>query len=90
LIIACDINIANRTVIVESFEPGVPMNHYLKSPHLKKDKRRLASLGLNAYLKMMLNDNFIHADLHPGKDFFHDLLAGFNNYMNPRATSRMN
>jgi aarF domain-containing kinase len=58
--------LASRTVIVESFEPGVPMNHYLKSPHLKKDKRRLASLGLNAYLKMMLNDNFIHADLHPG------------------------
>lgn len=57
-----------RTVIVESFEPGVPMNHYLKSPHLKKDKRRLASLGLNAYLKMMLKDNFIHADLHPGKN----------------------
>ena len=26
----------------------------------------LASLGLNGYLKMLLNDNFIHADLHPG------------------------
>lgn len=27
----------------------------------------LAKLGINAYLKMMLLDNFIHADLHPGK-----------------------
>jgi len=31
-----------------------------------KEGEHLARLGLKAYLKMMLHDNFIHADLHPG------------------------
>ena len=30
------------------------------------DKRKLAEIGIRSLLKMMLVDNFIHADLHPG------------------------
>jgi len=30
------------------------------------ETKALANIGLNAYLKMMLLDNFVHADLHPG------------------------
>ena len=26
-----------------------------------------ADLGMNCYLKMLLRDNFVHADLHPGE-----------------------
>eukprot|EP00164_Ancoracysta_twista_P012340 GFYU01019348.1.p1 GENE.GFYU01019348.1~~GFYU01019348.1.p1 ORF type:complete len:693 (-),score=131.72 GFYU01019348.1:71-2149(-) len=31
-----------------------------------QEKKQIASIGLNAFLKMMLDDNYIHADLHPG------------------------
>eukprot|EP01096_Ripella_sp_DP13-Kostka_P011841 TRINITY_DN4859_c0_g1_i3.p1 TRINITY_DN4859_c0_g1~~TRINITY_DN4859_c0_g1_i3.p1 ORF type:complete len:597 (+),score=210.13 TRINITY_DN4859_c0_g1_i3:65-1855(+) len=60
-------------VLVETFEEGVPISDYLKI-HQSKSKRKedvainkhLAALGFNAYLKMLLIDNFVHADLHPG------------------------
>lgn len=29
-------------------------------------KKQLASMGLNSFLQMLLWDNFVHADLHPG------------------------
>lgn len=29
-------------------------------------KRKLARIGVNAFLKMCFNDNFVHGDLHPG------------------------
>jgi aarF domain-containing kinase len=57
-------------VLVESYEDGTPLEDYIQdinhekySPKLKK---RIAQLGINTYLKMMLVDNFVHADLHPG------------------------
>jgi len=51
-------------VLVESFEQGDTINNYIgaDTPH----NRRLAGIGLGSYLKMLLRDNFIHADLHPG------------------------
>lgn len=51
-------------VLVESFELGDTINNYIgaDTPH----NRRLAGIGLGSYLKMLLRDNFIHADLHPG------------------------
>lgn len=51
-------------VLVESFEKGDHISTYIgaDTPHNK----RLAGLGLGCYLKMLLKDNFIHADLHPG------------------------
>jgi aarF domain-containing kinase len=33
---------------------------------LRQTDRRLALLGLDMFLKMMVTDNFVHADLHPG------------------------
>jgi aarF domain-containing kinase len=53
---------------VESFEIGMPVNYYIRHPDLNggADNKKLARIGLNAYLKMMLFDNFVHADLHPG------------------------
>lgn len=51
-------------VLVESFEEGEHISSYIGKtcPYNKK----LADLGMTCYLKMLLKDNFIHADLHPG------------------------
>lgn len=53
---------------METFEVGVPLNDYLKTGALSAtvENKRLARLGLRSYLKMLLYDNFVHADLHPG------------------------
>jgi aarF domain-containing kinase len=53
-------------LLIESFEKGVSLVSYLKVPHNIEEKQRLGKLGLNAFLKMMLKDNFVHADLHSG------------------------
>ena len=58
----------NKSVLIESFEEGEPLSNYLhsKNPELKQINKKLANLGINAYMKMMLVDHFVHADLHPG------------------------
>jgi len=33
---------------------------------MKREMKRVGTLGLFSFLKMLLHDNFIHADLHPG------------------------
>eukprot|EP01013_Petalomonas_cantuscygni_P009688 TRINITY_DN22578_c0_g1_i1.p1 TRINITY_DN22578_c0_g1~~TRINITY_DN22578_c0_g1_i1.p1 ORF type:complete len:510 (+),score=120.58 TRINITY_DN22578_c0_g1_i1:189-1718(+) len=53
-----------KSVIVEEFIPGVPMWPYLK-PGMPYS-RRLCERGLAGWLKMILHDNFMHSDLHPG------------------------
>lgn len=44
---------------------GRLISTYVNSPNNRYNKA-VANLGLNCYLKMLLKDNFIHADLHPG------------------------
>jgi aarF domain-containing kinase len=51
-------------VLVESFEEGEHISKYLNTEYAHN--KRLASLGMSCYLKMLLRDNYIHADLHPG------------------------
>ncbi|EXJ68887.1 Atypical/ABC1/ABC1-C protein kinase [Cladophialophora psammophila CBS 110553] len=54
-----------RTVLVEEFAQGLPLAAFLESGGgpFQKD---IANEGLDAFLHMLLIDNFIHADLHPG------------------------
>ncbi|KAF2073242.1 hypothetical protein CYY_005439 [Polysphondylium violaceum] len=56
--------LVSKEVIVETFEPGQPIMEYIKSNNAYNPV--LARIGLDAYMQMMLVDNFIHADLHPG------------------------
>lgn len=51
-------------VLVESFEEGDHISSYVGTEC--RHNKKLADLGLNCYLKMLIKDNFIHADLHPG------------------------
>eukprot|EP01132_Coremiostelium_polycephalum_P004824 gene4824-6012_t len=60
----------SKDVLVESFEPGVPIMDYIKNNDPQNPT--LARIGLDAYLQMMLIDNFIHADLHPGNVLVRD------------------
>jgi aarF domain-containing kinase len=51
-------------VLVESLEPGRIVRWFVYNKH--RQNCAIAQIGLRAYLQMMLIDNFVHADLHPG------------------------
>ncbi|RDI88379.1 hypothetical protein Vi05172_g1142 [Venturia inaequalis] len=54
-----------REVLVEEFATGIPLEHFLVNGGGIFQKE-IADEGLDAFLHMLLIDNFIHADLHPG------------------------
>jgi aarF domain-containing kinase len=56
---------ATRKVLIEEFAHGLPLPYFLElgaGPYNKE----LADMGLDAFLRMLLIDNFVHSDLHPG------------------------
>lgn len=58
-----------KNVLIESFEEGERLSAYLHDEVQNSDrklKKIIADLGINSYMKMMLLDHFVHADLHPG------------------------
>lgn len=57
-------SLVTSDVLVESFEEGEHISKYLNTDYAHN--KRLAYLGMSCYLKMLLRDNYIHADLHPG------------------------
>jgi aarF domain-containing kinase len=56
---------STRQVLVEEFATGIPLEHFLQNGGGVFQKE-IADEGLDAFLHMLLIDNFIHADLHPG------------------------
>ncbi|KAK3691334.1 hypothetical protein LTR37_018695 [Vermiconidia calcicola] len=54
-----------RQVLIEEFATGIPLEHFLQNGGGIFQKE-IADEGLDAFLHMLLLDNFIHADLHPG------------------------
>ncbi|KAJ9259754.1 hypothetical protein DTO212C5_8557 [Paecilomyces variotii] len=55
----------SREVLIEEFAQGIPLSTFLEvggGPY----QEEIADEGLDAFLHMLLIDNFIHADLHPG------------------------
>ncbi|KAI5016468.1 hypothetical protein ZWY2020_006319 [Hordeum vulgare] len=69
-------------VLIESFENGESVARFVDETEgnfrMKKD---LAHIGTYAFLKMLLEDNFIHADMHPG-----NILVRLNESKNKRKT----
>lgn len=51
-----------ENVLVEEFKEGDPISAYFGG----KETRQLAKMGLQAFLKMVFINNFVHGDLHPG------------------------
>ena len=54
-----------RDVLVEELVEAVPLKHFMRMGGGAYDSR-IAEMGLDAFLSMLLIDNFAHADLHPG------------------------
>ncbi|PKA60615.1 putative aarF domain-containing protein kinase [Apostasia shenzhenica] len=59
--------LVHPAVLVETYEQGECVSHYVDElvGH-DRIKSALAHIGTHALLKMLLVDNFIHADMHPG------------------------
>eukprot|EP00798_Chlamydomonas_sp_ICE-L_P015242 gene15242-21324_t len=51
-------------VLVETFEPGRSVSYYTKNR--TPVNTEIVSLGVDTYLGMLLQHNFVHTDLHPG------------------------
>ncbi|CAD5195754.1 unnamed protein product [Musa acuminata subsp. malaccensis] len=59
--------LVHPAVLVETYEHGQSVSHYVDElDGHDRVKRALAHIGTHALLKMLLVDNFIHADMHPG------------------------
>ena len=54
-----------RQVLVEEFAHGIPLAAFLEDGG-GVFQQEIADEGLDAFLHMLLIDNFVHADLHPG------------------------
>ncbi|KAL8817794.1 MAG: hypothetical protein Q9223_003439 [Gallowayella weberi] len=54
-----------RQVLIEEFAQGIPLAAFLEDGG-GIFQQEIADEGLDAFLHMLLIDNFIHADLHPG------------------------
>lgn len=59
--------LVHPAVLVETYEHGESVSHYVddQDGH-ERIKSALAHIGTHALLKMLLVDNFVHADMHPG------------------------
>ncbi|CAL9781420.1 unnamed protein product [Musa acuminata subsp. burmannicoides] len=59
--------LVHPAVLVETYEHGQSVSHYVDElDGHDRVKSALAHIGTHALLKMLLVDNFIHADMHPG------------------------
>ncbi|KAI0197814.1 ABC1 family protein [Astrocystis sublimbata] len=54
-----------RQVLIEEFAQGIPLADFLENGG-GPFQQDIAHEGLDAFLRMLLIDNFVHADLHPG------------------------
>ncbi|KPM42885.1 ABC1 family protein, mitochondrial [Neonectria ditissima] len=54
-----------RNVLIEEFAQGIPLADFMENGG-GVFQHDIADEGLDAFLRMLLIDNFVHADLHPG------------------------
>ena len=58
---------ASQNLLVETLQEGIPIQTFIKDASVsERSKDRIARVLFRGLLKMILKDNFIHADLHPG------------------------
>lgn len=54
-----------RNVLIEEYAQGIPLSVFMENGG-GVFQHDIADEGLDAFLRMLLLDNFVHADLHPG------------------------
>ena len=60
----------SRDVLVESFIEGIPFVTWARTHSPSAETRtRVCNEGIDAVIKMIFVDNFVHGDLHPGNIF---------------------
>ena len=57
-------------LLVQEWVDGIPATDLAAVERSALDKKLLASLGVDTFLKMILIDGFFHADPHPGNVFY--------------------
>ncbi|THV07553.1 protein kinase [Dendrothele bispora CBS 962.96] len=58
-------NWSTQELLIEEYQNALPMEMFLKNGGGPFDEQ-VATVGLDAFLNMLLLDNFVHSDLHPG------------------------
>ncbi|KAG6821417.1 hypothetical protein H0H93_014214 [Arthromyces matolae] len=56
---------STKDILVEEYENALPLEAFLRNGGGPFDEQ-IATCGLDAFLNMLLLDNFVHSDLHPG------------------------
>lgn len=83
-----------QKVLVNSSMPGKSIKNYLAQPiskdlavaeSQKAERKYLAQVLVNNFLKQVFEDNFFHADPHPGNILFYRLKEGDSNYQENQA-----
>ncbi|XP_006457057.1 hypothetical protein AGABI2DRAFT_146704 [Agaricus bisporus var. bisporus H97] len=69
---------STQDVLIEEFENALPLEAFLRNGGGPCDDQA-ATVGLDAFLNMLLLDNFVHSDLHPG-----NIMVKFCKPLNPR------
>ncbi|CAG8498112.1 7466_t:CDS:2 [Ambispora gerdemannii] len=54
-----------KNMLIEEYEPGIPIKRFLELGG-GVFEHTIADIGLKSFLHMLIFDNFVHADLHPG------------------------
>ncbi|KAF9187427.1 hypothetical protein BGZ50_001952 [Haplosporangium sp. Z 11] len=62
------IQFATREMLIEEFVDAFPLKTYLQKGAGPFDLK-IADIGLDGFLRMLIFDDFVHADLHPGNIF---------------------
>lgn len=62
------LSFSSRHVLVEEYIKAIPMSKMLSLERNfgKNLSKEISDKGLDAFLQMLILDNFVHADLHPG------------------------
>ncbi|KAF9330426.1 hypothetical protein BG006_006602, partial [Podila minutissima] len=59
---------ATKEMLIEEYVDALPLKTYLEQGAGPFDLK-IADIGLDGFLRMLIFDNFVHADLHPGNIF---------------------
>ncbi|KAJ3122159.1 hypothetical protein HK098_003077 [Nowakowskiella sp. JEL0407] len=76
--------LTRENVLVETFLDAVPVGKFLEYGQTDVG-RSIANIGLDCFLRMLIIDNFVHADLHPGSNIF----VTFSKTETPTILSRL-